>query len=112
MSSRSNDALQVSFEFARGRVRCTVTGDLIRDSVPLLFETVRAILTGGDRVVIDLTATTMIDSAALGCAARLHQVATERGVSVEFVTGRNFQRRVFEVANLDGYLQIVHEPVG
>lgn len=87
-------------------VDVAVFGDLDRTSVPEFLTAVRNALETCERVRVDISLATVIDSVALGALIQLHQSAIERNRSIEIVIGARYQRVLLETAGLYDYLTV------
>jgi anti-anti-sigma factor len=94
-----------------------IAGDIDRPSVSIVLdgvfdglqarrfdEVARSVPRTASLVTVDLGATTVVDSAALGALIRLRRSMKESGIEMVTVVARPFQARILEIGGLDRYL--------
>jgi anti-sigma B factor antagonist len=82
-------------------------GELDAFTAPSLSEAFAdAAAQGGDRVVIDLSSVSFMDSTALGLVVKAVNEITDRGGDVRVVLPRRSARRIFEITTLDRVLPV------
>ena len=85
----------------------TVAGDVDLHSAPVLRDTVTAAFGDADeRVTVDLTATTFLDSMGLGVLLGAKKRLAEGGGELDLVVATPELRRVFEITMLDRVFEI------
>jgi len=94
-----------------GEERLIVEGELDLAAAPKVEEWAgRMIEAGTKHLVIDLAATTFIDSTAVRALLKAHQLAHEVGGSLVIVAEHNSVLRVFQITGLDKTLAIRRPP--
>ncbi|MEP1126368.1 MAG: STAS domain-containing protein [Ilumatobacter sp.] len=83
-----------------------VVGEFDRLQVVRFDETARTLPAALVSVTVDLTQTTIIDSAALGSLIRLRRTLERHGCSLQVVVERPFQITVMKVGGLDDHLNV------
>lgn len=77
-------------------------GELDVSTAPQLRQTITTALDeGGDRVIVDLTAVTFLDSTTLGVLIGAHNRVRESGGALGLVCPDDKVRRVFRITGLD-----------
>jgi len=85
----------------------TVVGDVDLHSAPVLRDTVTAVFgTTSERVTVDLTEATFLDSMALGVLLGAKKRLAEGGGELDLVVSTPEIRRVFEITMLDRVFEI------
>jgi anti-sigma B factor antagonist len=110
-SSRFNDPGEFSLAQAPlqgGGVFLTVTGELDIATVPALRERLTAITDGGARrIVVDLLGVTFMDSTGLAAFIHTKVRLGDDGQMTLVLAPDSYARLIFEVAGLDGVLDVV-----
>lgn len=106
MSGRFDQQCSVTVSNDGDVIVVAVAGDLDRSSSAGMADAVRTAVEAGSDVLIDVCAAQVIDSAALGELIGLHRTAVESDVSLSIAID-DFQRRLFDIAGLSGYLDLV-----
>lgn len=83
-----------------------VGGDLDVYTAPRLKETLEQSLTGGSRVVLDLSGVQFIDSTALGVLVGALQLSQTAGSDFRLVVGDPFLLKIFRITGFDGMFSI------
>jgi anti-sigma B factor antagonist len=92
-----------------GRILVTITGELDIATVPLVRERLTALVeTGTARIVADLRGVSFMDSTGLAAFihAKLRQGDDAGGITLVLAQD-SYARLIFEVAGLDGVLDVV-----
>ncbi len=86
----------------------TVTGEVDMTTAPELLRSIELVSDRSDRVVVDLSAVTFLDSSGLNALLTGQRVLEGRGIGLRVVTPEdNPVRRVFEITQLTGSLSVV-----
>jgi anti-sigma B factor antagonist len=94
-----------------GERRLVVEGELDLLAAPKVEEwAVRAVESGAQHLVLDLTETTFIDSTAVRALLKAHQLAHDAGHSFVIVAENRSVLRVFQITGLDKTLPIKRPP--
>ncbi len=105
--SQDGDSVSIS-ERDDGVVVVEVTGELDASSAPDLQRTLLSILGDGrDRVVLDLSRATYLDSSGVGAVIAAYAEAVERGGRFVVASGTGHAARRIRVMGLDSLLQVV-----
>jgi len=84
----------------------TVTGEFDRLQTDAFDEAVAELRMSHAKVVVDLTQTTIIDSAALGAMIRLRHLLDAESCELSVHVSQNFQSTVMEVGGLLEFLSV------
>jgi len=84
----------------------TCSGELDAYTAPNLRETVHATRAATELLVLDLTATTFIDSSGLGVLVGAHRRMRERGGELRLVRPAPLVARIFELVGLEAVLDL------
>jgi anti-sigma B factor antagonist len=94
-----------------GEQRLVVEGDLDLAGAPKIDEWAKRMLEGGAKhLILDLTATTFIDSTAVRSVLMAHEMAHAASASFVVVAEHNNVLRVFQITGLDKTLAIKRPP--
>ena len=105
--------MAVEFEISDRRVDdethvVTVGGEIDLFTVPEFKQHMNAAIdTGASSVVVDLTATTFIDSSSLGVLIGAHRRLKGRGGALTVVCSQDAIVKTFRITGLDGVFRIV-----
>jgi anti-sigma B factor antagonist len=90
----------------------TVDGELDLSTSPDLRDALYALATGHERIAIDLSAVTFMDSTALGVIVAGMKRARERGGELALIGPTGSPRKVLSITALDQIVPIVEDPAG
>jgi len=91
---------------ARSTATISVTGDFDAACVEHFDARVRSLVGAVRAIVVDLRASTVIDSAALGALIRLAESCAGAGPSFETVVARPFQIELLRITGLAEFLSV------
>ena len=104
-AGRVTAAFETSVDCADGAVVVTVRGEVDMETAPVLWDAVEQAFSAGDRLVLDLSEMTFIDSSGLGVLIRAHQLLGPHEALV--IRSPNPQAsRLFETAGVEALLRI------
>jgi anti-sigma B factor antagonist len=84
-----------------------VSGEIDMDTAPDLEKAlIEAATVGGQRVIVDLTGVSFMDSSGLGALVGGHTRLVQSGGDLQIVVSRPLTRRLFEVTALDQVLAL------
>ena len=95
-----------------GCVIVRLTGDFDRSCIVAFDDACTELVGSVDEITVDVSATDVIDSAALGALIRLRRDLEEHGGRLRTVVGRPFQARVMAITGLVDHLQVVDRSPG
>jgi anti-sigma B factor antagonist len=101
--------LGISVKRAFGEVRLTLSGELDRSVLPALDEALVSAERRAERIVLDLSELTFIDGGGLRTLQSAGERATRNGHELVVVNPTPWVRQLFELCELDEYLQIEGE---
>jgi anti-anti-sigma regulatory factor len=101
-------SVHISGDVERPHVRIVLEGVFDGGQAPQLDNVAQSLPHGTSAVVVDVGATTIIDSAALGALIRLRRDTTGPDTTFTTAVGRPFQAELMRVAGLEEYLGVVH----
>jgi anti-sigma B factor antagonist len=82
-----------------------------REEANALSSVVGELLQQGEKVILDLSGVSAIDSAGIGELVLLHTQAQERNAELKYANPRPFVRELFELTQVASFLEI-HSSVG
>jgi anti-sigma B factor antagonist len=88
----------------------TVSGEIDAHTAPEVAAAIAESTNG--RLVIDLAGVEFVDSSGLRVLIEAHQSRQEDGRSLALANPSSVVRRLFDIAGVDSYLEIVNEPAG
>jgi anti-sigma B factor antagonist len=98
---------RVSVEHAMGTAVVSAQGELDAFTATALADAfAEAAAEGDDRLVIDLSRVSFMDSTALGLVVRVVNEIGDRGGEVRLVLPQRSARRIFEITTLDRVLPV------
>lgn len=98
--------ISVSGSLERPAAEMKVIGEFDRLQVVRFDEAASALPTSLQRLTVDLSATTIIDSAALGSLIRLRHGLDRLGADMSVLVAKPFQVTVMRVSGLEGFLGV------
>ncbi|MBJ7354542.1 MAG: STAS domain-containing protein [Thermoleophilaceae bacterium] len=99
---------QVSVTTDAGSHRVALSGELDIATADQLTESLEGVRpASGDRMVIDLSAVSFMDSTGLRVLITANRDATAAGYSLVIVTGESPAKRVLELTRMDEHMQVV-----
>lgn len=106
--NRMNRELRISLTIsgATSRAEMAVAGDFDEVEIARFDRAAQVITDDVTSLTVDLTGTTVIDSAALGSLIRLRRALDEVGCELVVLVARPFQRTVMEVSGLFEHLGV------
>ncbi len=108
MSEVPADGLKIAVSEDGARTTITLTGEWDLASQTAMREVIRtALQRHPERVVLDLTALTFIDSSGLKVAVELHKCAAQQNTRLVIVPGCRAVQRLFEICQLTEVLPFV-----
>jgi anti-sigma B factor antagonist len=99
-------SLSISTEATDGMTVVHVGGDLDVYTAPRLKETLEDAMTGGCRLVLDLSEVQFIDSTALGVLVGALQLSQSNDGEFRLVVGDPFLLKIFHITGFDGMFSI------
>lgn len=107
MVARPDHEFRISTEVVAGVATFVVGGDFGRTSIPDFEDTVQRRLSERPvHVVVDVSAASIIDSAALEALLRLHDALETNGGRLTALIGQPYQRLLFDVSGLSGRIDV------
>lgn len=91
-------------------VSIQVEGDLDRSSVSQFEQAVRNELMDHSHVVADVSAASVMESAALAALVRSHRLSEECNALFQVLIGPEYQQQLFDIAGLTQHLNLVRKP--
>lgn len=109
--ARPDHDFSLSTQVLDGVATVAVGGDFGRTSIPAFERLVhRSVSDQPERVVVDVSAASIIDSAALKALLRLHDALSANEVRLTVVIGQPYQRLLFDVSGLSERLDVGTTP--
>lgn len=103
--------LDVRLSRLDGQVLVSVAGEIDMDSAPLLWQRLaEAIPLVDKRLIVDLSATTFVDSSGLAVFVRAYQDLRRRGAELVLRSPSTITRRAFAITALDTVITIEDRP--
>jgi anti-sigma B factor antagonist len=99
-------SLSISTEAKGATTVVHVGGDLDVYTAPRLKETLEEAMTGGTRLVLDLSGVQFIDSTALGVLVGALQLSQSNDGDFRLVVGDPFLLKIFHITGFDGMFSI------